>query len=87
MTQLQHRQVAKRKPRSGRTLAATPRPPRAQVLDEHEAYALYDSLAREHLGMSAEEFERAWAAGKFRGRQEEYGVGIVLMMQSPKPAP
>jgi hypothetical protein len=55
------------------------------ALTPDESWALYDELARKELGMSAEEFERAWQAGEFAGREEEDGVLWVWMLRTTRP--
>jgi hypothetical protein len=87
MTQVRPRRIAKRKAPDTKATDALDSPhPRVRVLTEDEAWALYDAKARTNLGMSAEEFERAWAQGQFRGRQEERVILDLIMLQSPKPA-
>lgn len=61
-------------------------PENALVLTEEQAWDLYDSQARELLGMSAEEFERAWNRGEFRARQEETSVRRLIMIRAARPS-
>ena len=56
-----------------------------RILDAEEAWALYDSEARKHLGISADEFERAWEQGALRARLEESEVLRVAMLRSARP--
>lgn len=51
------------------------------ALSEKEAWDLFDAQARELLGMSGEEFERAWDEGAFRERQEDPAVRRVIMIR------
>lgn len=60
-------------------------PPNVVELTQKEAYELYDSRARELLGMSAEEFEAAWARGDFEGREEDRAFLKVWFTQAPRP--
>jgi hypothetical protein len=55
------------------------------ALTAAEAWTLFDSKARTHLAMSAEEFERAWKRGEFKGRQEDPSVRRVVMLRTKKP--
>lgn len=48
--------------------------PECDILSPEESRALMDEQARRYLGMSWEEFERAWNAGEFKGREEESRV-------------
>lgn len=59
---------------------ATPR-----ALNAREAWALYDSEARTHLGMSAEDFDHAWEQGEFRDRLDDPAVIRVAMLKSTRP--
>jgi hypothetical protein len=65
--------------------SALPRIPGVTFLTAEEAWAMYDCEAREALGMSAEEFDEALAAGKFDSRIEEPSVLRVYMIRAPKP--
>jgi hypothetical protein len=65
--------------------SAVPRIPGVTFLTAEEAWAMYDREAREALGMSAEEFDTALAAGKFDSRIEEPSVLRVYMIRAPKP--
>jgi hypothetical protein len=55
------------------------------ALTASEAWELFDAKAQAHLGMSADEFERAWKRGDFRGRQEDRAVRRVVMLRTKKP--
>jgi hypothetical protein len=56
-----------------------------RALTPKEAWALYDSEARKHLGIPAEEFESAWEQGAFRDRLEDPAVLRVAMLRSARP--
>jgi hypothetical protein len=53
---------------------------RGRELSREEGLALLDRAARRRLGMSAEEFIRAWEAGEFVGKADQGGVAGVAML-------
>jgi hypothetical protein len=57
----------------------SPLPP-IRWLTEEEWMATVDRAARYHLGMSGEEFARAWKAGEFDDDPDRPGVMRVAMM-------
>lgn len=57
-----------------------------QFLSPEEAWALYDSEARELLGISADEFEEHWARGDLKERIEEPNVLRVYMIRTARPS-
>ena len=68
-----------------RTPASHPAIDGITILSPEAAWALYDREAQEKLGLTAEEFERAWKRGDFKTRQEDSGVRQVLMIRTAKP--
>lgn len=51
-----------------------------QELDAREGWELLDRQARQRLGMSAEEFVRAWDAGEFDGRDDAAVIDVALLL-------
>lgn len=49
-------------------------------LTQEEGRALLDEVAREYLGMSGDEFLRAWDAGEFDGDADRPEVMRVAML-------
>jgi hypothetical protein len=62
-----------------------PRIPGVIFLTPEEAWEMYDSEAHDALGISADEFDRALAAGEFDDRIEEPSVLRVYMIRTTKP--
>ncbi|MBA2448641.1 MAG: hypothetical protein H0V51_11515 [Chloroflexi bacterium] len=56
--------------------------PPIRFLTDEEWMAKVDRAARHHLGMSGEEFARAWKAGQFDNDPDQPGVMRVAMMLS-----
>lgn len=52
-------------------------------LSRDEGRALFDRLARRYLGMSGEEFIRAWDAGQFEGDPDERSELMRVVMALP----
>ncbi|MCK9517415.1 MAG: hypothetical protein M0R74_00085 [Dehalococcoidia bacterium] len=86
-TALSSRGIFRRAIQRARRVTGRELPPSVVVLAPDDAWMLYDAEARKHLGMSAEEFERAWNRGEFRTRQEEPQVRRVLMIRTSRPKP
>jgi hypothetical protein len=57
--------------------------PEPRMLTREESHALFDSAARYYLGMSGEEFIRAWDAGEFPGDPDDRPELMHLVMLLP----
>ena len=58
--------------------------PKPRILTEEESLAMRENLAREHFGMSLDEFRKAYTAGEFDGDRERHGKVISLAMLLPE---
>lgn len=54
--------------------------PQIRELSLEEGRALIDRLVRQHLGMSGEEFMRAWEAGELDAQAERPEIAHVVML-------
>lgn len=54
--------------------------PGVRVLTPEQGRELFDRQARRRLGMSGEEFIRAWDAGEFGERDDSDLMGLVMML-------
>jgi hypothetical protein len=54
--------------------------PEVELLTQDEGRALFDARAREWLGMSGDEFIRAWEAGEIEDADRSDVMVLVLMM-------
>jgi hypothetical protein len=57
-------------------------PPQLDELTAEDAYEVFNAAAHRYLGMSGEEFTRAWDAGEFDERAELPEVVRVAMLLS-----
>jgi predicted transcriptional regulator len=51
-----------------------------QELDAREGHELLDRQARRHLGMSAEEFRRAWQAGELDPEADPNVARVAMLL-------
>ena len=58
--------------------------PQGRMLTEQESQEMKENLAREHFGMSLEEFAAAWKAGKFDNDQSKHEDVVSLAMMLPE---
>ena len=56
-----------------------------RILSPQEAWEIFDAQAREHLGMSADEFDQRWKRGALRSKQEDPRVRRVLAVRVKRP--
>ncbi len=54
--------------------------PGVRVLTPEQGRELFDRQARLRLGMSGDEFIRAWDAGEFGDRDDSDLMGLVMML-------
>jgi len=54
--------------------------PGVRVLTPEQGREIFDRQARQRLGMSGEEFIRAWDAGEFGDRHDSDLMGIAMML-------
>lgn len=55
------------------------------MLTAEEAWAMYQTAARELLGVTPEEFERRWAAGDYEDPDKHWDAVGVWMIRVPRP--
>lgn len=54
--------------------------PGVRVLTPEQGREVFDRQARQHLGMSGEEFIRAWDAGEFGERDDSDLMGVAMLL-------
>lgn len=54
--------------------------PGVRVLTPEQGREMFDRQARLRLGMSGEEFIRAWDAGEFGGRDDSDLMGLAMLL-------